>query len=164
MMKMTSVSKLSDFLNKALPEGGVYSSEEAPPEGTTIFYTERGKAYWCRSQQAPSKQEDPHVAIPFPFKLDISDATKQYLEDYQEEFAARGKEFDKLVDDPKSPEHKLMAAMVRFMIDEEYGGFEAGKNPKDVIKTLGHEEGNKTGRLRISIQDNFEKIKTKRSV
>jgi len=45
-----AIPQESEPLEKSLPPNAVYSSEENPPEGTQIFYTEnQNKPYWIRS-------------------------------------------------------------------------------------------------------------------
>ena len=46
-----------DIIKQGMPEGGVYSSSEKPPEGAQVYRTDRGTEYWI-----PSKKDEPKTA------------------------------------------------------------------------------------------------------
>ena len=74
----TSFKKdILDIIKQGMPEGGVYSSSEKPPEGAQVYRTDRGTEYWV-----PSKKDEPKQAERFPSKrkrVDKIKTPKKYL-------------------------------------------------------------------------------------
>ena len=152
---MTSVSRLSTFLlRKALPEGGVYSSEEEPPKDTTVFYTDEGTEYWIRGPQDTVDDDKVSDAMS---KL-ITEATAEYNAQYNKVFIDMHEDFEKRLKDPSTKEFRQMRNLVRLLVHPDYDDEDediGDKTVEELLKHLGNDwEGNK-GPLKFSIQAGF---------
>ena len=116
LKKSNSITTLQEFLfqKEALPLGAVYVSEERPPKGTVIYFTEMQTPYWIRGPQAVGEEASPH-----PDNVQVSDVTTEYNKEYTKAFNDFQEKFDDLLDDPSSATFKAMQDVVNHFMGQE---------------------------------------------